>query len=169
MTDYLSPAVRQAAANLARHQQFTDLLQAVNDNMKTASQTGIQLGRDFVLVRKNHNLGLITWEGCGKFSEYESDCSFRTQSEAVENACAELGGLNLPDLEYTPLISRDFTVYEIPGHGYHWESCGRVFGTEYCSEDGFENQVDAVNDAISFLTSIEGEGDHEIDFSNLEA
>ena len=60
------------------------------------------------------------------------------------------------------ITGADFTTY----HGFHhWEGCGQY--DEYCSEDGFETEGDAVNNAIAFLQSLVDADSSEPDVSAL--
>ena len=46
-----------------------------------------------------------------------------------------------------------FAVYEISGFGWHWEGINDY--DEYCSEDGFRTEQEAINDALEFLKTVE--------------
>lgn len=50
------------------------------------------------------------------------------------------------------MTTQDFTVYEIPGYGWHWEGQGSY--SEFCSEDGFETEQAAIDDATTFLSTV---------------
>ena len=62
------------------------------------------------------------------------------------------------------VTTSDFETYEINGC-WHWEGLG-VYA-DYCSEDGFEDLADCINDAIAFLQSIDDGDDSTPDFSAL--
>ena len=47
----------------------------------------------------------------------------------------------------------DFTLHQMNGY-WHWYSSGPIFRDNYCSEDGFDTQAEAIADAVDFLTSV---------------
>lgn len=62
-----------------------------------------------------------------------------------------------------------FTVTMINGF-YHWKGLGIY--SEYCSEDGFETEYGAIDDAIAYLQSIDDETEFDpsdFDFDDLAA
>ena len=59
----------------------------------------------------------------------------------------------------------DFIVYEIAGHGYHWE--GKGIYEDYCSDKGFDMPSEAAADAMAFLQSLDDDTDTEPECSDL--
>lgn len=58
----------------------------------------------------------------------------------------------------------DFTLHEL--HDYwHWYSSGPHFGDNYCSENGFDTQAEAIADAVDFLTSVYNSRPEDNDFA----
>ena len=51
---------------------------------------------------------------------------------------------------YKPKLNNDFTLHQLHGL-WHWESQGPIFGKEYCSDNVFETQAEAIEDAATFL------------------
>ena len=63
--------------------------------------------------------------------------------------------------------AKDFTLHQMNGY-WHWYSSGSIFGDNYCSEDGFDTQAEAIVDAVDFLTSVYNSSAEDNDFSDLE-
>jgi len=119
----------------------------------TAADMGIQLARDFILVRQADSL--VTWKGLDIFEDWVSDQGFATEEEAITNACEELAAVVLPDVDESepPVRGEDFIVFGADGV-YRWLSLGPVFGNEYASEKSFITADDAVNHAVAFLAEV---------------
>ena len=170
----------QTNRNLAEHRGFADFLQQVNYSLEnhpmlqttSAAPTGIQLERDYILVRRTDNL--IIWEGIGDFDRYESDKAFTTEQLAIANAQQELTEISLPELtppNYSQLIPRpdicpfelngDFTLEQEDAGRWHWEGVGGTDCEDYCSEDGHDTQRYAVADAIYQLSLLVDKCSHE--------
>lgn len=135
-------------------------------------QLSIQLDRDFILVRRTDSS--ITWEGIGKFDNYEADSAFTTEEEAIANAEQELTEINLPELappDYAQLVPRpeicpfelngDFMLERADDGRYHWAGVDGTACENYCSEDGHATQRYAVADAIYQLSLLMDGCSHE--------
>ena len=72
---------------------------------------------------------------------------------------------DLPEL-FTATENEDFTLHELNGY-WHWYSSGPTFADGYCSEDGFDTKLEAIADAVDFLTSVYNSSPEDNDFSEL--
>ena len=67
----------------------------------------------------------------------------------------------------SPQKPKNFTLHQMNGY-WHWYSSGPVFDDNYCSEDGFDTQAEAIADAADFLTSVYNSRPEDNDFNELE-
>ncbi|MGB3766221.1 MAG: hypothetical protein WA947_06645 [Phormidesmis sp.] len=114
--------------------------------------------RDFILVRKGN--GMITWEGSGRFAQYESSIGFGSETAAISNAQAELSDLVEEDDDNSRPIQASeieegvhFEVGKVETL-YHWESMGPFEEDGVCSEAGFEEKADCVREAQETLALV---------------
>ena len=53
---------------------------------------------------------------------------------------------------YSPVVGQDFNILRNED-GFYWESCGPLFSDSYTSDELFETQAEAMEDAVEFLAS----------------
>ena len=53
---------------------------------------------------------------------------------------------------YSPVAGQDFNILRNED-GFYWESNGAIFSDRYTSDESFETQAEAIEDAVEFLAS----------------
>ncbi len=104
------------------------------------------------------------WEGLGVFHDYVCAAPLASKDDAINDAVSSLlkllsaepqiseaarSQLARQPKQQQPVESRDFAVYEICGHDWHWKGKGTYEG--WCNEYGCSSRQDAVADAIASL------------------